>query len=239
MYRVRIVLFVVALLPVLVSLGFWQLGRYHSKLDLEQQYQSRRNGEFSITDLKDVADPRYFQLFISGQFDNSREFLLDNRTYKGQVGFHVLTPFVTSSGEFVLIDRGWIAGVPDRSRFPDVPEVTGMVTITGQSWLPAGEAFLLTEDFWEDGWPKVIQALDSSRMEEVLEVTVQPWLLILDSNQPGSLQRNFYLTNMPASRHFGYAVQWFAMAIALVILGLWALLKDKNKSKAVERGESI
>ncbi|WP_281645333.1 SURF1 family protein [Parendozoicomonas sp. Alg238-R29] len=257
MYRIRIVLLVVALLPVLVGLGFWQLERYDSKLAMENQYQERRGGTYSVSDLKGLYDPLYFQLTLAGRFDNSRSFLLDNRTFKGRVGFHVLTPFFvdsgetvsgetvsgetvsgeTVSGETVIVDRGWIVGIPDRSRLPDIPAVDGKVLIAGQSWQPAGEAFLLAEDVWSEDWPKVIQAIDQERMQEVLGVTAESWLLVQDNDQPGSLEKNFFLTNMPASRHFGYAMQWFAMALVLVVLGFWALRKDKSNNKQAVKQE--
>ena len=241
MYRIRITLLVIALFPILVGLGFWQLDRYHAKQGLEGQYEARRSGSYTIGDLKGLHDPLYFHLSLTGRFDNSHMFLLDNRTYQGRVGFHVFTPFITDSGDTVIVDRGWIAGIPDRSRLPDVPDVHGLVTIGGQSWLPAGDAFLLSEDVWREEWPKVMQAIDQERMTRALEkesnVTAESWLLVQDSDQPGSLQKNFHLTNMPPSRHFGYAMQWFAMAGVLVFLGLWAIRKDKltnnNKKNAV------
>ncbi len=228
MYRVRIVIFVFALLPVLVSLGVWQLNRYGAKLDIEESFHSRRTDQFTLQDLQGLADPRFYPLTLTGRFDNTRYFLLDNRILQGRVGFHALSPFLLTSGETVLVDRGWVAGIPDRSRLPDVPVVEGLVTVAGQSWQPAGEAFLLEKNRWNDGWPKVIQAIDQPDMAKALDVAVQPWLLILDRAQPGILQRNFAPTNMPANRHLGYAIQWFAMALALVMLGAWAIRHDKN-----------
>ncbi|MTI14932.1 SURF1 family protein [Sansalvadorimonas verongulae] len=233
MYRVRIVLLVMLFLPVLIGLGFWQLERYHVKQDLEDQYEARRTGNYTVADLKGLYDPLYFQLTLTGRFDNSHNFYLDNRTYQGRVGFHILTPFVTDKGDTVIVDRGWIAGIPDRSRLPEVPEVSGLVTIRGQSWLPAGEAFLLEDDVWTESWPKVIQAIDQERMIDALNVKAEPWLLVQGHDQPGSLQKNFHLTNMPPSRHFGYAIQWFSMAAVLVLLGLWALRKNNNNKNAV------
>ena len=141
-----------------------------------------------------------------------------------------LPPFRTLEGEQVVIDRGWVAGSQDRRLLPDIPTVNGSVALTGLSWVPLGDAFLLQDDVWSDEWPKVIQAIDLERMNTALEDGFQPWILVLDSDQPGSFQRNFHVTNMSPSRHFGYAIQWFAMAIALVFLGGYAAFKSERPS---------
>ncbi|MCL6268486.1 SURF1 family protein [Sansalvadorimonas sp. 2012CJ34-2] len=234
MYRTRILTFVLLLLPVLIGLGLWQYGRYQEKLELEEQYKLRRQKTFSISDLQAVDDPRYYKVSTSGSFDNSRTFLLDNRVLAGRVGFHVITLFESFNGELLLVDRGWVPGLPDRSRLPDIPDIEGSVIITGESWLPAGKAFLLAEDLWSSEWPKLIQSIDFERMQSSLNQPLQPWFLVLDEQQPGSFQRNFHVVNMPPSRHLGYAVQWFSMALALVLLGGYALF-GTNKNKRAEQ----
>ncbi len=239
MYRIRIALLVIALLPILVGLGFWQLERHKAKLAMEELYQSRQQGQFSLADVQAQDDPLYFQLSLTGQFDNARSFLLDNRTLSGRVGFHVLTPFIAQTGETVIIDRGWIAGTPDRRRLPSIPSISGFSSVTGLSWKPAGEAFLLEDDQWSEQWPKVIQAIDEPRMQRALTGSVEPWLLIQDEFQPGSLQRNFHLTNMPASRHFAYAIQWFSMAMALLLLGVWAMMINNKSSNINDAVQSV
>ncbi len=228
MYRIRILIFTALLLPVLVSLGFWQLGRYHQKQALEQQYLERQQTIFSIGDIQEESDLRYYRLVLSGQFINAQSFLLDNKVLNGQAGFHVITPFQADSGEVLLVDRGWIAGTHDRKVLPEVTSVDGEVTVNGLSWLSTGKAFLLAEDLWDDGWPRVIQAVDFERMASVLNRPLQPWLLVLDSNQPGSFLRNFLVVNMPPSRHLGYAVQWFSMALVLVLLGGYAIFRREQ-----------
>ena len=230
MYRTRVLTFVIVLLPVLIGLGLWQFGRYQEKLELEEQYQLRRQKSFSVSDLQGLDDPCYLNVSASGQFDNSRNFLLDNKTLDGRVGFHVISPFETSTGEWLLVDRGWVSGLQDRSRLPEVAPVSGSVVITGQSWIPAGKAFLLAEDVWSSEWPKLIQSIDLPKMKTAMDVALQPWLLVLDSDQPGSFQRNFHIVNMPPSKHLGYSVQWFAMALALVLLGGYAVFRSNKNN---------
>ena len=229
MYRIRIFLLVITLLPVLAGLGFWQLERYREKLAIEQKYQQRMLESRTFSQLPDQEDLRYFRLNLTGRFHNESSFLLDNRIWQGQAGFHVITPFELSGGEIILVDRGWIPGTRDRRSLPDIKPVIGTVNLGGITWLPAGKAFLLAEDKWQQQWPKVIQAVDIGRMQAVLGRTVQPWFYILDDNQPGSFQRNFQVVNMLPFRHLGYAYQWFTMALVLVLLGGYAIYRAGRK----------
>ncbi len=230
MYRTRIVLLTVALLPLLIGLGVWQLDRYHQKQTLENNLLQRSHQSLTLAELHSREDPRFYSVSLSGRFINDRYFLLDNRVFQGRVGYHVLMPFLTTTGETVLVDRGWIPGLQDRSRLPTVLGIHGLTRISGQSWQPEGDAFLLAEDVWSKDWPKVIQALDSEEMAKALEITLPPWLVILDGQQPGSLQRNFEPVNSQSERHLGYAVQWFAMALTLMVLAGWALRKNNNNN---------
>ncbi len=59
-------------LPVLVSLGFWQLGRGAEKSALLQTYSERRVAEpMASTELQHSADPAFRRVRLHGQFDAS------------------------------------------------------------------------------------------------------------------------------------------------------------------------
>ncbi len=237
MYRARLVISTVALLPLLIGLGVWQLDRYQEKQTIENDLNQRSHQTLTFAELQTREDPRFYAVSLSGRFNNDRYFLLDNRIFQGRVGYHVLMPFQTTSGETVLVDRGWISGSQDRSRLPTVLGIHGLTTISGQSWQP-DEAFLLAEDVWSNNWPKVIQAVDSAAMADALEVQLPPWLVILDNQQPGSLQRNFEPINTQSERHLGYAIQWFALAITLIVLAGWALRKNNNNNVVLHQEDS-
>src|SRR5690554_3100101 len=94
----KLAAFTALLLPVLASLGFWQLEREAEKRELQNLYTNRQQQapvELNQLDLGD--DLQYRQVSVSGSWDNEHVFLLDNRIYQGQPGFEVLVPMRTGA----------------------------------------------------------------------------------------------------------------------------------------------
>ena len=130
------------LLGLLMSLGFWQLDRAEQKRALLAGYNTDRDATVIQLEpgLQSYRDFNYQIASAAGHYDPDRQFLLDNRTHNGRVGYHVLTPFVLrKSGAAVLVNRGWIPTNPDGSPGPAaVPE--GEVTVNGESHIPSPPA---------------------------------------------------------------------------------------------------
>ena len=90
------------------------------------------------------------------------------------------------------------------------------MTLTGLVWPELGLVPVFGEDAWSDGWPKVIQRLEVERMAGLLPETLAVEVR-LEAGQPGVFTPAPVALNMPASKHTGYAVQWFGLAAALSI----------------------
>ena len=225
-FRVKLSLLVVVLLPILVSLGIWQLSRYQDKLKLEQVYEYRRQlPSLNFSEVLAYKDPLYLPLTVSGRFDPERYFLLDNQIYQGKPGYGLLMPFITDKGEWLLVDRGWLPLV-DRDTFPEISTPAGQQTITGNVYRSFGQSFLLTDDLWQIHWPKRIQSLDFNRVQATLGRNIPAMTLVLNENQPGAEQFRPISLNMKSAKHLGYAIQWFAMALVLVGLYIYRLRRS-------------
>ncbi|MEM8984954.1 MAG: SURF1 family cytochrome oxidase biogenesis protein, partial [Pseudomonadota bacterium] len=58
-----------------------------------------------------------------------------------------------------------------------------------------------------------------------------PWALLLDGDaEDGFAARDWQPTGLPPERHLGYAVQWFALALTLVILWFVFSLKKHERN---------
>ncbi len=217
-------------LILLISLGFWQLDRAEQKRLLLQAYGERpTDAAISISsDFTPGPDWRYRRAQLVGTYDAEHQFLLDNRVQPGRVGYHVLTPLRLARGDaVVLVNRGWVPQGATRAELPAL-QTPGEVElgVEGLIDFPPQKVFVLGEGEDRDpGWPKVLQQVRLDLHAQQLGVRLLPMVLLLDKDQPGGFVRDWNPVVVGPERHVGYAVQWFALAAALVILYVWANLK--------------
>ena len=206
------------MLPVLISLGIWQLSRYEQKLVLKNTYESRKTLKpHTISEVLSYEDPLYLPVTVSGHFDVTHYFLLDNQIYQGEPGYELLMPFLTDGGNWLLINRGWLAG-GSREQLPVVTKDKKHQTLIGVVYKPLGKPFMLAEDIWSKSWPKRIQAFDHLKMSEAIGHTIPDFFIMLRSGEPGAERIRPTITNLKSEKHRGYAFQWFAMAFILCAL---------------------
>ncbi|MEM8768332.1 MAG: SURF1 family protein [Pseudomonadota bacterium] len=206
-------LFVVLFLPLTLGLGSWQLNRAEEKRAFETAYLERI-GARALPPGDVVAD--FQRLRLEGRYERGQDFLLDNQTLDGAIGFAVVSVFQAKDGRRWLINRGFLSGDRSRRSLPQILTPEGELTIVALAWPELGLLPVFGEDNWAEGWPKVIQRLEVARMATFLDNAV-PWELRLEGGQPGVFEPASTLLNMPASKHTGYAVQWFGLAAALTI----------------------
>lgn len=235
----KLSVFTFALLPVLIGFGFWQLDREQEKILLQSNYEARtQTPEIALAEVNPGQDTLpYLRIKATGTYDNQRYFLLDNKIHKGVVGYEVISPFQTEEGITVLVNRGWIAQGSSRDLLPVpviVPESTQM---RGSIYVPISAPFLLgaPEELNSQAWPQVIQSLDMKLLAAVLnDGSLFPYTVRLSDNAPGVLEPNWPLLNMMPEKHRAYAVQWFVMAVVLLMLFLYSSIGHPEKRKQTE-----
>jgi cytochrome oxidase assembly protein ShyY1 len=206
-------LFVCLLLPVVLSLGLWQLERAEEKRLLETAYVD----QLAALPVRPTGELEDFQrVRLEGTFEAGRDFLLDNQTRQGRIGYGVVTPLLADDGRRWLINRGFVAGDARRERLPEFRTPQGPVTVIGVVWPELGLMPLLAEDPWGAGWPKRVQRLEVERMAGLLDGAVAREIR-LEAGQPGVLLAPLLSMNMPEDKHLGYAMQWFGLAAALCV----------------------
>lgn len=208
---------------LLLTLGFWQLDRARFK---EEQLQRSSEREASAPLALQQALSRggaeewqYLPVRMSGRFLGNTQFLLDNRTLGGRAGYHVLTPFAGADGS-VLVNRGWLPIGSNRSVLPSVDVNTQPATITGRLVPPPRPGLLLGDDGHAgEAWPRVVQSVDVEKMSLELGRDLPPAMLRLDPGSAACLRCEWStVAGIGPERHQGYAVQWFSLAAALVVL---------------------
>ncbi len=216
-------------LYLLINLGLWQLRRADEKQHLLQRFAT---GQQTTVDLQgDTATqlPRYQHVRARGQYDASRQILLDNMpSQHGAPGYHVLTPFVlASSGAVILVDRGWLTLGSDRKVLPPLGsvlpehEVAGLIDELPQPGIRMG-----TPGSGSTGWPKVLNYPRPEDLHALYGERILPRVLLLDAQAPSGYERVWQARfGFGPERHTGYAITWFAMAATLFIAYAWANLE--------------
>ena len=152
---------VALLLPLLVSLGFWQLGRGAEKTALLATYAERRAADpMASSELLHSADPAFRRVHLYGQFDGAHSLLLDNRQRNGKVGVELLQPFQDrATGQWLLVNRGWLPW-PDRRVTPQFATPTDAVNLDAWVYVAPGATFQLHADPASSTWPQTITAVE-------------------------------------------------------------------------------
>lgn len=217
----------------LVALGAWQLERAADKRALEREFERRLRDEPVHLDeaATDAAALRHRRVTATGVYDAAHQFLLDNRTRQGAAGYHVLTPLrLPDEGTAVLVNRGWVPVGRSREQLPRTAAPAGAVHVRGIVAVPSAEPFLLGPAGYDaGGWPRVVQAIDLVAMEAALGYPLLPYTVRLAPGEAGGFAREWepYIGLGP-ERHRGYAVQWFALAAAVLVIFVVLTLRRRR-----------
>ncbi|MFO7706316.1 MAG: SURF1 family protein [Halopseudomonas sp.] len=225
-------LFLLAFLPMLVLLGFWQLERADEKRQMQAHMDANRSAVAeTLAQLQQQADPSWRPVYLQGQFDPERIWLLDNRIRGGQAGVEVLQVFDDqASGLSLIVNRGWIAW-PDRRQRPVLTTPEQSVQLDAEALPGAEHGFTLGQSSGTSGWPKLISRLDLASMSAEVQRPLVGWTARLKTGSQAAFTLDWPPLPMTASKHIAYAVQWFALAIALLALFIWAGFQPEHREK--------
>lgn len=221
----KLTLLCVLTLPILLGLGFWQLDR----ADQKRARQAELNHQQALPPAPVSSMPAphlgdYRRVILRGRFDHERYWLLDNRHRRGNVGYEVIAPFYPEEGGVALVNRGWVAAGATRADLPEAPPPRGQLSLFAEL-VPTEEHPLLDGVGSEPGWPRVIVALEPDVMAEQLGEPLAERYLRLDDASPGALVTDWPVASVSVQKHLGYAFQWFAMALGVI---LWFVFASSN-----------
>jgi cytochrome oxidase assembly protein ShyY1 len=234
----RVGLWIAALLlaAAFVGLGRWQLQRMHGKEQLLEAAAHVRDHTVALSQA--LARPAALAWTSgSGRFLPQR-ILLDNQTHDGRAGVRVYQPFeVQGASTLVLVDLGWLPLPPDR-RMPSLPPVTGTAELRGLLTAPPSAGLALGPAMVPSGpaatW--LATRIDPQAIAQALgRRDISSQVLRLDPALPLGYPRDLELlpNTLPPARHLAYAVQWFGLALAvLVTAGLleWRRRRDVRRA---------
>lgn len=215
-----------AAMTLFAGLGHWQLGRKDEKqaqLDAAQHVLSERIPRA----LSIAADPQqargYDWAAGVGHFVDAPAVLLDNQQHEGRAGVRVYRLFQPAGGTVpLLVELGWLP-VPGDRVMPGVPRSEGSIRLEGLLSPPPSHGIARATAVPQPNGTLLATGLDADQLRPALHADrLAPRVLRLDPTLPIGYARDLDIlpNTLPPQKHLGYAVQWFALALAVLVTAL-------------------
>jgi surfeit locus 1 family protein len=218
---------------VLAGLGSWQVKRGLEKQALVADYARALFAAPDPLEKSTAVPPDALMkpVLARGRYVADRQLLMDNQVHAERAGYDVWTPLRLSSGGLVMIDRGWIAGSTHHeeiaAQLAASPPPSGEVELRGLlRALPEPALRLKTEPCAGKDWPRVVEYPQLADLRCLMDDEPIDGVVLLDAAATGGFIRDWKpAQGFPPERHFGYAVQWYALALTLLVLSIFAMRK--------------
>jgi cytochrome oxidase assembly protein ShyY1 len=141
----------------------------------------------------------------------------------------------------VLVDLGWLPMPPDRV-IPPITPLTGHTAIRGLLAPSPATGLALGPALSPAPQPHVWLASrmppdDMARVLSLPPGSLGARVLRLDPALPGGYARDLELlpNTLPPSRHLGYAVQWFGLALTVLVVALVLEFRRHRRRRGTPR----
>lgn len=226
-----IICVVIVVVLVCLRLGYWQMQRAEAKTQQLAHIASvQAQGVMQwpqVQALPSDWNKTGVQATLTGTIDNDYYWLLDNQVYQGQVGYDVLTLFKpATSKKPLLINFGWVKAPISREQLPAIELPNQPITINVQ--LKQGKLSGFTLDnasankLGEDSWPKRVQTIDLQLFTKQAEQTMVDFIGYRQGAGDELGIPHYQAVVMSPQKHYGYAVQWLLIALACVVVAIFA-----------------
>lgn len=211
----------VVALPAFVTLlwlGTWQLQRLEWKNNLISSFEARSAATPIDLPLVDdiTAEMEFRRLQLVGVFDHDNEVFLTGRTYEGNAGFHIVTPFALTNGRVILVNRGWVSeSYRDPAKRP-FSLVAGETKLDAILRFPGQKGYFVPENDPDGGfWFTLIPA----------QIVAHLGLAGAETSIYADALRTSDVVTLPIAAktelnlrnsHLSYAFTWYGIALALL-----------------------
>ena len=220
-FKSKILIFAIIFVPITISLGMWQIERANEKKLIIANYDKLLVSA-PIALQKNQTLNNWQPIETTGTYEDTIVYE-DNAINNGKAGFKVYHLFRNDDGTFIFIHRGFIERNLIKNNLPEVEIPTEKKTIYGTTLFKQNNTFVKNI---EESDSRIIQEFNASLLIDkypmLKDKYLHPFLFNLDIRDVNKYQPIEKPVNMTASKHIGYAIQWFGLCAALIILTIYA-----------------
>ena len=217
----KILIFAIIFVPITISLGIWQIERANEKKLIIANYDKLLVSA-PIALQKNQMLNNWQPIETTGTYEDTIVYE-DNAINNGKAGFKVYHLFRNDDGTFIFIHRGFIERNLIKNNLPEVEIPTEKKSIYGTTLFKQNNTFVKNI---EESDSRIIQEFNASLLIDkypmLKDKYLHPFLFNLDIRDVNKYQPIEKPVNMTASKHIGYAIQWFGLCAALIILTIYA-----------------
>ncbi|MGY3228795.1 surfeit locus 1 family protein [Luteibacter sp. HA06] len=220
-----------------IALGTWQVHRRVWKHELIARVDTRVHAQPVDAPGRgqwpqvSVANDEYRRVKLTGRFLQGKSVRVRASTELG-MGSWLLTPLRTSSGDIIIVNRGFVSPTWCAGKTSCTPGPAGVTTISGLLRIsePKG-AFLQKNDPAGDRWfSRDVAAIATAKgLDDVAPYFVDADAASSSGRGEGNDGPVGGLTVIAfPDNHLSYAITWFALAL-LTLVGGWVVWKDQRR----------
>ena len=220
-FKSKILIFAIIFVPITISLGIWQIERANEKKLIIANYDKLLVSA-PVALQKNQMLNNWQPIETTGTYEDTIVYE-DNAINNGKAGFKVYHLFRNDDGTFIFIHRGFIERNLIKNNLPEIEIPAEKKSIYGTTLFKQNNTFVKNI---EESDSRIIQEFNASLLIDkypmLKDKYLHPFLFNLDIRDVNKYQPIEKPVNMTASKHIGYAIQWFGLCAALIILTIYA-----------------
>ena len=203
-------------------LGTWQLKRLDWKNSLIKNFDELRKS--SATNLTLNINEEFLKIKARGTINRNNKIFFPAKTFNGKAGVRLASEFILNTGEIYLLDEGWFKN-SDFEYFKNNKDIFEIDVVGYIRYPREAKLFTPKNNKAKNEW----YTYDLEEISNFFSKTLNKRIFIKKIN----LNKEIFL--IPASHihkfrnnHLQYAITWFCMSFAFLIMFLVYVKKNKK-----------
>ena len=218
-FKLKILIFAIIFAPLTFSLGVWQVNRANEKIEILENYDKLL---LSAPLALENEHKNWQPVKTSGIFEDLIIYE-DNAILDGKAGYKIYHLFKNLDSSYIFIHRGFVERNKIKNNLPEVKVPEGIKNLEGKVLRRTNNAFIQNI---QESDSRIIQEFDLNYLKEryssLKNKEIYEYLFNLQAEDEVKFSAIEKPVNMSSSKHIGYAIQWFGLCAALIILTIYA-----------------